>query len=329
MENHKGIEQWMTADGVNVVQLHYSADPDKDPATPLGQAWLKEALKGYPGGMNDPRWRKEMEIDFYAFSGQLLFPFLIENESTILVDPITSIPPHWRLTAGFDYGTRSPSAFIVTGWDEYLHPTTLWEYYEAPKDKKESLTAFRARKGYKRTAKAIKTSPFYKHVLAGGGIIADSSIADKTQQTKSGLKSMQDLFAEEGLYFNLAQRQVGGDIAWYEMVSSRFWADPTKPLWKITKNCSWLWWELKGLRFKEWGAAASVDKNFREEVVDKNNHATDAIKYDFRMWAGQPAIKRLESINPAKQVMDQVQGKPGHNRGKPQFYMDFREDDNV
>ena len=152
----KGIRSILTHDGVRILWVHYTADPTKDPDTPEGADWIKKELVGYPGGLNDPKWRKEMEIDFHAFAGQLLFPFLLQHEGAILVPPRENVPETWFYSAGFDYGARNPSAFIVTAWDEHWNPWTIWEFYEAPKRKNESPEKFRARKGYIQIAKSIK-----------------------------------------------------------------------------------------------------------------------------------------------------------------------------
>jgi hypothetical protein len=69
-----------TSLGFRVLRLHYSADPDKDPATKPGEAWYAEARRGMP----DARWRQEYELDYGALSGQLVFPTF---EETIHVVP--------------------------------------------------------------------------------------------------------------------------------------------------------------------------------------------------------------------------------------------------
>jgi hypothetical protein len=76
----KGLGVRTTSLGFRVLRLHYSADPDKDPATEHGARWYEEARKGMP----DARWRQEYELDYGALSGQLVFPTF---EETIHVVP--------------------------------------------------------------------------------------------------------------------------------------------------------------------------------------------------------------------------------------------------
>ena len=279
----KGIHQTTTHDGVHVFRLHYSADPSKDPSTPEGAAWLARELVGYPGGLNDPRWRREMEIDFEAFAGQLLFPYLLEYQDVILCEPVSKIPVHWEVTAGLDYGSaRNPSAFELTGWDRKTgNPTTFWEYYQPPKGKEESFVDFRKRKGYLVLAKEIKANPFWGYMQDHEVVItADSSLWNKTQETKHGLKSVADLLQGEGIVMTPSTKGKGSEMAWYEMVSSKLWCNPKVPLWKICKNVTWLWKELQGLRFAEKSAVYMETHNEPDEIVDKANHAVDAVRYD-------------------------------------------------
>ena len=66
----KGLSVRTTSLGFSVLRLHYSADPDKDPATEKGKHWYDEARRGMP----DARWIQEFELDYGALSGQLVFP---------------------------------------------------------------------------------------------------------------------------------------------------------------------------------------------------------------------------------------------------------------
>ena len=42
----KGIDDYMTKDGVRVLRVHYSADEDKDPNTKEGANWMAKSLIG-------------------------------------------------------------------------------------------------------------------------------------------------------------------------------------------------------------------------------------------------------------------------------------------
>jgi len=268
----RGIQSAISVEGVQVVRIHYSADPAKDPDTEAGKIWISKELQGYRG-MDDPRWRKEMEVDFDAHGGQLLFPYLLDNQNSLFVAPYSV--EGLKLIAGLDYGTRNPSAFEVLSVDYDEKINIAYEYYEAPKKAIESDDEFRARKGYKKLCAAIKACPYFE----GLTIYADPSLWNKTQESadSKGLMSIADLFQTEGVRLTPGQR--GRDFACYEHLDKQLWVDPTNPLLTISKVCPWLWWEIQRLRFSDYGAATQVNQNLQEKIVDRDNHAWDALKY--------------------------------------------------
>jgi len=270
---HKGITTGISSEGIRMVRIHYSADPDKDPDTPQGATWLTTEFQGYQG-KTDPRWLKEMEIDFDAHGGQLLFPYLLQYQDQIFIQPYEV--QGLRLIAGLDYGTRNPSAFELLAQDGDDNIQIIWEYYEPPKKHDESDKAFRARKGYKALAKGIKNCPYYNDYLK---IVADPSLWNRTQEARDskGLMSIADLMTEQGVV--LTPGQPGRDFACYEQLNSKLWQDPAHPLLTVFQCCSWLWWELQRLRFADFSEATQINQNLKEKIVDKNNHGWDACKY--------------------------------------------------
>ena len=88
---------------------------------------------------------------------------------------------------------------------------------------------------------------------------------------------MADLFAQEGVYLSPGHK--GRDFACYEKLDSKFWKNLSSPLFTIMQTCPWLWWELQRLRFADFSEAAQINKNLHEKIVDKDNHAWDAVKY--------------------------------------------------
>ena len=269
---HKGIQSGVSPEGVQVIRIHYSADPLKDPDTKTGAGWIGRELQGYRG-KTDPRWRKEMEIDFDAHGGQLLFPYMLENQSQLFVKPYNI--DGLRLIAGLDYGTRNPSAFEVLGQDGDDNIKIVYEYYEAPKKSDETDDDFRKRKGYKVLCAAIKACPYFEGLI----IFADPSLWNKNQEAtdSKGLMSVAELFLQEGVTLMPGQR--GRDFACYEHIDKDLWKEPANPKLTISKNCPWLWWEMQRLRFSDYSATTQVNQNLQEKIVDKDNHAWDAVKY--------------------------------------------------
>ena len=68
----QGVEEYLSQSGIKVLRIHYTADPERDPATPAGQEWIHAALRGIPGGMQSSHWHQEQEIDWEASGGDLV-----------------------------------------------------------------------------------------------------------------------------------------------------------------------------------------------------------------------------------------------------------------
>jgi hypothetical protein len=265
----RGVEHYKTASGFHAMKIHYTADAEKDPATQRGKKWLEEESRGYPGGLASAQWRQEMEIDWNAAGGELCFPLFAPYRRKIIVAPF-EVPETWSLYASFDYGHRNPSAFHIHAIDYDGDVYTVWEYY-------------RSNQGYREQAIAIRKCPYFDKLSCMP--IADPSIWAQTQQQQgeNEVKSIAQLFAElpepEQIIFCKGSR--GGDITVAEKVCGYFWKDIDRgrePRWKIFANCTFLIREIENLRYADWGAAQAEQKNFKEAIVDKDNHAWDGFK---------------------------------------------------
>lgn len=98
-----GVEAW-TLNGFRHLRLHYSADPDKNPATPAGSAWYAVARKR----MDARRWAREMEIEHSVPAGE---PVYVETDR-IIVRP-QSYTPALPVGCGMDFGRKCPVALFV------------------------------------------------------------------------------------------------------------------------------------------------------------------------------------------------------------------------
>jgi hypothetical protein len=121
----KGLSKRTTKLGFNVLRLHYSCDPEKDPDTPAGKIWYDEARRG----MSDARFRQEYELDYGALGGQLVFP---DFEETIHVRP-----PKFPLTRetstvwlACDPHPRTPHAFLWVAADKLGDLAVVWSWWK-------------------------------------------------------------------------------------------------------------------------------------------------------------------------------------------------------
>tara|TARA_R110002020_G_scaffold45369_1_gene129820 strand:+ start:4191 stop:5069 length:879 start_codon:yes stop_codon:yes gene_type:complete len=290
----KGIDDYMTKDGVRVLRVHYSADEDKDPNTKGGASWMAKSLIGYPGGTSGAKWRREMEIDFNAQGGQLVFSCMDKHRERIYIPSYDVIPEGWKLYGGFDYAGRGTTAFMVVAYDKISDSYyAIHEFY-----KKKS--------GYIATSEAIKSYKYFDNLE---WIVADPSMWSKTQERGDGgdLVSMAQLFSEQGIHFLRGTR--GGDTEFAELINEKMWNGFEKknknwqPRYRITKSCINHWNEMSQWRYNEWTTSTGQSRNLKETMIDKNNHSIDAVKYLFKMLSSNWMADKVDSFDMSRHVV--------------------------
>jgi hypothetical protein len=292
----KGISDYITADGVRVLRIHYTADPDKDILTTKGADWLAKSLVGYPGGLIGAKWRREMEIDFDAQGGQLVFPHMGRHIDRIQLPVWKVVPEEWKLYGGFDYAGRGITAFIVIA-----HDVKMDEYYAV-------FEYYKRKAGYVSASEAILGYEYYDRLE---WIVADPSMWTATQERGDGgdLVSPASLFAEEGVHF--IKGTGGGDTQFAELINGQMWGEfdkkkPDKdwqPRYRITKACPNHWREMCQWRYNEWSNSTGQSRNVKETMVDKNNHSIDAAKYLFKMLASNLMADKVDSFDMRRHVI--------------------------
>ncbi|HKF98952.1 MAG TPA: hypothetical protein VKB20_11880 [Steroidobacteraceae bacterium] len=105
-----GVTEWeCPRNGVHVVEVHYSADPQKrDPQ------WKREAMRGMP-----PRgWQREFEICWDLGGGD---PVLPEYVPALMRREVT-VNPSGRMLRGWDFGQVCPATVFaqVDAWGRLL-----------------------------------------------------------------------------------------------------------------------------------------------------------------------------------------------------------------
>jgi hypothetical protein len=113
----KGVTFRRTAKGHAVIRLHYSADPEMS-----GERLEREKAKY----TSDTKWRQEMEIDWSAKSGALVYP---EFSESIHVIPHEEIPRSGTLFMSIDPHPRTPHAFLwvlIDEWSDWYVYRELW-----------------------------------------------------------------------------------------------------------------------------------------------------------------------------------------------------------
>ena len=263
-----GINAYKTKDGFQVMLLHYTADPLK--STPEAIAELE---KGYPGGRAGAAWRKEMEIDFTAYSGQLLCYHLLQQyRHKIIQDQYVKSYEHKY--GSLDWGRNNPACFHTYAVNETKNIHSAFEIHK----RDMSIPEF---------SLLIKNSPYYQDLR---WISADPSLWSKNQETKQGLRSLEDMFQDEGIHL-IKGKSRDDALAINELLDMWNKLDENEPIFTISPKCPMQIWEFERLRYKKLTTAMIEEKNLHETLVDKDNHSWDDFKYFISTWITQPDPK--------------------------------------
>jgi hypothetical protein len=268
----KGIAIRTTQLGFNVLRLHYSADPDKDPATEKGAAWLSEAKKGMP----DARWRQEYEIDYGALGGQLVFPAF--DESVHCVKDCFPIDEKYStIWLACDPHPRTAHAFLWLAVNAEDELAVVWSWWPEERHRKESMVT----DDYAADLKKIDEStlglkPRYRLMDVAGRSF------NATEE-----ESYFDRYQNAGVYFNPAKKN--RDYSGYDLVNEALQPRPytvgdkteQRPRLTIWRGCGdndVLVRQMKNLRYREWKGNVT-DKDAPEEPMQKERHLIDCLSY--------------------------------------------------
>jgi len=264
----KGIYRRTTKLGFNILRLHYTADPDKDPATPAGKRWYDEARKG----MSDARWRQEYEIDYGALGGQLVFP---EWDASVHVVPaFTMNPDDWTIWMACDPHPRAAHAFLWLGVNrvgDMVVPFSWWHEYDGTererftvKDYAEKIQLVEKTKGFRR--------PYRVMDVAGKSFNVNEE------------HNYFDGYRDAGVHFQPAKKN--RDLSGFELVNEALKLKPynvgngeeTRPRLTIMEGNEELAYQISHLRFAEFRGNV-VDKDSPQSPIEKRRHLVDALCY--------------------------------------------------
>lgn len=292
-----GLTTRIAPSGLFVCRLHYSADPGKNPMTPRGAAWLNRTVRSYPGGVEGPAWRKEMEIEYSAGGGEFVFRNLRRwrSESRIFV-PIHDIDlTRATIWASYDHGFTNPCCYLVHAVyprEDDVWYASIWEFYAAGLNVPDIAKVIKGESIILPDGRHFEGNPYAnKEVLK----ICDPAIDGRNQVNSAGeTKKLIDLFGNEGVYFTKGER--GDDVTVADYMLGVLWADPWHPKYQIATCCENFIWELSRLQHKVHKSAAMItEKNAPEGLVDRDNHAWDAWKYFIKRFP-MGYVKRKDDV---------------------------------
>lgn len=293
----RGVTTRRTKGGIAVTRFHYTAMPSRDPE--ISPEWRIRERAAYT---SQAAWDREMEIVDNAGGGELVFADTLITywKKIVIIAPDWRPDERWNVEAGFDHGKTNATAFerCYLGYDGTIY--LCGEYYQPGREVWQN-------------APVIKTMADIRKVEAAH---ADPTIFDATMQQsnqpaqagKSGerAKSINDLYVEQGIELFSPFQGDRSDISFAARLMMH-WSnlDKREPTVKIVCrfpdvdaprpglhqwDCPNLLWELMRTRRVKLTAQQQLTRNKAEAIVDKDNHARDAMKY-LIMSHPEPTVK--------------------------------------
>jgi hypothetical protein len=262
-----------TVNGWTVNRVHYSADPEKDPATEAGKKWVEDAQRG----VRKRDWRQEYEIDYRARSGQPVFPEIDENIHKI--KPFILAPGAWTVYLGADPHPRTAHAFVWLAINKFGEKVVPWSWW--PQEQNDELEGLgKPRLTVADYAKRLKLVDKSGLNLEPWRSVMDQ--AGKIFNASEGVDYFQK-YREENVYFEPAKKN--RDLSGYDSISEALklekFEDGEYPGLTIMEGCGdndELFRQLRDLRFREWRGIVT-DKDAPEEVEQKKRHLVDCLSY--------------------------------------------------
>lgn len=291
----RGIQTWKLKHGGSVLRVHYTADPVKDPERE-GAEWIAEQDVLWEGGLAGWKWRQEMEIDFGATSGELIFDNFDEQSHVIPPFEIPKDAPRWRV---IDWGFRNPTAVLWIAEVEGIY-FAYREFYEARTD--------------------IEAFKFQMHFVGLEEEYEATWIDPSADRTNAeGMDTVYKLLNQEP--YKLNAWKANRDRSGLELI--RKWLQEGR--YKVFNTLPNHIHEIKNYRFQDPGDGRTAAlHNPKEAPVKRNDHTCDALKY-FANGVTLREQKRLKSaakpppnpFNPIAKVMAKKKKKKGYRIGDP------------
>lgn len=278
----KGIKFWQNKKNrFNVIMLHYSADPDKDPDRD-GKEWYENERRGVP--LAD--WNKEMEIDFSSRAGKLVFgpEFCDFNPSIHFIKSFEIDRCEYLLS--LDFGQNNPTAALVGAWTPENKLYIIDEYYKPALPSVSSRDMFSQFKYLMSDEddflqKSISQKRMAADIAFQIKVIDPSTSAKNRTKVREGEEipySVIEDFYDHGWDFTPADNDVSARI---NRIREYFQLDSNHEahLYIFKDKCPNLCIELENYRYKKLTELQEKTRNQPEEPIKKNDHGVDSLGY--------------------------------------------------
>lgn len=256
----------------SVLRIHYTADPAKDPERD-GKEWYEQARKGMP----ESSFQKEYEIDWFALSGELIYPEFDRNLH--IVEPF-NIPEDWSRWKAIDPGLRNPTAVLWAAVDKENSIYLYDEYYVAEKTIQEHC-------------KSIRNKENKQDVIS----LIDPASAGRNVVNK---QSARDEFAKYGIFAKPADNdvEVGVNRVKQYLMRDEVTEQPRLYFFSTLVNTIR---EITTYRWEEITDAQAEKKDSPEKPVKRNDHLMDCLRYilmDNPHYSRKHKQKKYKPYNP-------------------------------
>ena len=314
----KGAKLWKNeGNKFNILMLHYSADPGKDPDRD-GKEWYDKEKEGAPKAV----WNKEYEIDFTTKSGRLVYgPDFCDFDARIHLLNSYELDSNVEFFMAMDFGQRNPNCVLVAALTMDNRIFIIDEYYKPSIPSVASRDMFE-KFGYLMPGYEDRLTIRQKKVLADNTFqlkVIDPSTAHKNRtkivEGEEVEYSVIEDFDDNGWEFEKAHNDFDAGVT---RVREYFAVDGLgrSHLYIFEDKCPNLVNELHKYRYQENTEATNRTKNEPEKPVKKNDHAMDALRYLMMTRPIRPELAARKQTTIEKDIQGLL---------KPQIINDFEE----
>lgn len=310
-----GLKERDLSTGYCHLRIHYTADPRKD------AAWARKKSLSY-GGMDNPKWRREFELDYSAVEGQRVYPMLSETH-------LIHLMLDYRMTQEYsvhriiDYGLRHPTVCLWVSVNAAGDIHIFREYYAV-----EKTIEYNCQEILRRTQEPIVSTwidpATRQRIPLSQTNFAPTSIYDEfvkglrcpirfADNSESGYDKVR-----RALLSTLARQAhaeaVSGESYFarnyfdsFGIQPSEFLAMAEHPALTISPACPRVFRELKNLRFAELTGSPS-DKAAPEQIMDFEDDGPDCVRYAVQSKLKFEVAEYVEVGSPlweARQIYEQ------------------------
>ena len=296
IEVRSGVKLRRTSGGIPVLRLHYAAHPERNPDE--HPEWKRIERRKYT---SQASWDREQEIQDESGGGELVFADTLVThwKKIVIEDPRWQPDPEWTVQGGGDHGKTNPTVIERAYVDFKGTIYFAGELYQPGKEVWQHAPVM------KRMPDFNRMDPCYFDPTAFDMTLQQSQ---RPGQSAERAKSIGELYQEQGIEVFAPFGGDRSDVSFAARLQLH-WADlenrePTvkivcrnyseKPQFGLNPwDCPNLLWELMRARRQKLSAQQLLSRNTSEAILDKDNHARDAMKYMVMSYP-EPAQKSLE-----------------------------------